>query len=81
MRVTIRATFTSLIALVVTVAASSSDTASAQSRWCAYYDRLGATNCGFATFAQCQATVFGIGGHCARSPYSYYDDRPRRRYR
>jgi hypothetical protein len=37
--------------------------------WCAYYYR-GGTNCGFYTFAQCQATVSGIGGYCNRSPSS-----------
>src|SRR5215469_15075575 len=31
--------------------------------WCAYYGpHFGATNCGFATFQQCSATVSGIGG-------------------
>ena len=34
--------------------------------WCAYYNR--GTNCGFQTFAQCLATVSGIGGYCNRSP-------------
>ena len=34
--------------------------------WCAYLDlgKGGATNCGFATFQQCLATVSGIGGSC-----------------
>jgi hypothetical protein len=37
--------------------------------WCAYYDiggggGGGATNCGWATFEQCLATVSGIGGSC-----------------
>jgi hypothetical protein len=33
--------------------------------WCAYYDgALGGTNCGFSTYAQCMATVSGIGGVC-----------------
>ena len=35
--------------------------------WCAYYsggDMGGATNCGFSTFAQCMATISGIGGMC-----------------
>ena len=35
--------------------------------WCAYYYK-GSTNCGFQTYAQCQATVSGIGGFCNRSP-------------
>jgi hypothetical protein len=38
--------------------------------WCAYYNfqQGGATNCGFATFQQCLATVSGIGGSCGANP-------------
>ena len=40
--------------------------------WCAYYDfggsGGGATNCGWATFEQCLATVSGIGGSCGPNP-------------
>ena len=38
--------------------------------WCAYYNfqHGGATNCGWATFEQCLATVRGIGGSCG--PYT-----------
>jgi hypothetical protein len=39
--------------------------------WCAYYDfggHGGATNCGFATFQQCLATVSGVGGSCGPNP-------------
>jgi hypothetical protein len=38
--------------------------------WCAYYDLGfgGATNCGWATFEQCLATVRGIGGSCGPNP-------------
>jgi len=38
--------------------------------WCAYLDlgKGGATNCGFATFQQCLATVSGIGGSCGPNP-------------
>ena len=41
--------------------------------WCAYYDMGGfggggATNCGWATFEQCLATVRGIGGSCGPNP-------------
>jgi hypothetical protein len=33
--------------------------------WCAQYGTgMGGTNCGFVTFAQCMATVQGIGGFC-----------------
>jgi hypothetical protein len=39
--------------------------------WCAYYDMGGmggATNCGFATWQQCQAAISGIGGSCGANP-------------
>jgi hypothetical protein len=45
--------------------------------WCAQYSRGGlggASNCGFKTFAQCQATVSGVGGFCNHNPF--YDGRP-----
>ena len=34
--------------------------------WCAWYDPY-TYNCGFNTFEQCQATVLGAGGYCARN--------------
>jgi Protein of unknown function (DUF3551) len=56
--------------------------------WCAYYDfKGGATNCGFATFQQCLATVSGIGGSCGPNPQSqpsrgpYLSTKLPRRYR
>jgi len=55
--------------------------------WCAYYNFFhgGATNCGFATYQQCVATVRGVGGSCGanpryqprRGPY-LFDSLPRR---
>ena len=38
--------------------------------WCAYYGSLGmgATNCGFATQAQCRAAISGVGGFCQTNP-------------
>jgi hypothetical protein len=47
-------------------------------RWCAYYNfhHGGATNCGFATFQQCLATVTGIGGDCGPNPM--YQSAPER---
>ena len=38
--------------------------------WCAYYSgpQTNATNCGFNTLAQCQATISGIGGMCQPNP-------------
>ena len=41
--------------------------ARADGAWCAR-DSLGCTNCGFHTFAQCQANVSGMGGSCERNP-------------
>jgi Protein of unknown function (DUF3551) len=35
--------------------------------WCAYYDDQ-STNCGFATFEQCEADISGVGGVCSRNP-------------
>jgi hypothetical protein len=55
-------------AAMVTLSFTSID-AQAAGSWCAYYYR-GGTNCGFYSFAQCQATVSGIGGYCNRSPGS-----------
>jgi len=50
--------------------------------WCAQYNvRGGASNCGFYSFQQCQATVSGIGGFCQRNPFAAYASEPRTRYR
>lgn len=44
--------------------------------WCAQYGRGGgATNCGFVSFRQCQATVSGIGGFCVRNQFYTGPDR------
>ncbi len=40
--------------------------------WCALYGGRtggGAQSCYYATYAQCMATMSGIGGTCVRSPY------------
>ncbi len=54
--------------------------------WCAQYGGPhgdGGRNCGFTTFAQCMATVSGIGGFCERNPFYRGPERahksPRRR--
>jgi hypothetical protein len=57
--------------------------------WCAYYNFFhgGATNCGFATWQQCQAAVSGVGGSCGANPMyqpprgTYLSTRPPNRYR
>src|SRR5258707_13546200 len=41
--------------------------AHADGAWCAR-DALGGTNCGFYTYAQCQADISGIGGSCVLNP-------------
>jgi hypothetical protein len=61
----------SAVAVLVSVAARPSPALAEEPyRWCAEYggrDAAG-TNCGFETFAQCQATVHGIGGYCYENP-------------
>ena len=38
--------------------------------WCALRgDRSGATSCYYTSYAQCRATLRGIGGTCIRNPY------------
>ncbi len=39
--------------------------------WCAQYGGHmgGASNCGFVTIEQCQATISGNGGFCVRNPF------------
>jgi hypothetical protein len=60
--------FAALAALTAFNAPSAN--AEVQYPWCAKYGRFGnaATNCGFTTLQQCQATVSGIGGFCERNP-------------
>ena len=54
--------------------------------WCAqYYDKSAVRSCAFYTFAQCQATVSGIGGFCFQNPfgspsYGYEPRRAKRRH-
>ena len=37
--------------------------------WCARYENGQGTNCGFATFDQCEADIFGMNGsYCAQNP-------------
>lgn len=52
--------------------------------WCAQYGghQIASTNCGFATFEQCRATISGIGGSCYPNPRYQPGPgpHPRRRY-
>ncbi|HVY58327.1 MAG TPA: DUF3551 domain-containing protein [Xanthobacteraceae bacterium] len=44
--------------------------------WCAVYAR-GETNCGFETWAQCEAARSGNGGRCYENPAFYWrESRP-----
>ena len=63
-----RGVLAGVLALLVTGA---TDRASAiEYPWCAEYSMPGgATNCGFSTYAQCYATVSGIGGYCRQNPF------------
>jgi hypothetical protein len=50
--------------------------------WCANYGGRhmgGAPNCGFVTYAQCMATIQGLGGWCGQNPW--YEPPPPRRGR
>jgi Protein of unknown function (DUF3551) len=75
---------TTAITFAITFAALFLSTvgAHADGTWCARYSTPGGgSNCGFYSFAQCQATVSGIGGFCQRNPFSAYAAEPGRRYR
>ena len=54
----------------VTILSASNVAQAREYPWCAYYGGrdFAATNCGFVTFAQCQATISGIGGSCQPNP-------------
>lgn len=59
-----------IAAAILCGVALSGTAASAQSYpWCAQYGgRMGGSqNCGFSTFAQCQAALSGNGGFCNRN--------------
>ena len=48
--------------------------------WCAQYGgRDGGRNCGFVSYAQCMATVSGIGGFCERNSFYTGPGTPARR--
>ena len=59
-----------LLSALAVIAASAALGTPAQAQnypWCALYNGGGAgggTNCGFVNFAQCMATLNGIGGFC-----------------
>jgi len=63
-------------ALVLVSALSSLDAPPAHAQspysypWCAYYSPYGGglSSCYFTTYAQCMASVSGVGGYCAPNP-------------
>ena len=51
---------------------------------CAQYGGMsggGGRNCGFASYAQCMATVSGVGGFCERNSFYTGPQRPARRFK
>ena len=56
-----------LVAVGLAAVSIGSTHARADGAWCAR-DTRGATNCGFHSFAQCQADISGIGGSCSPNP-------------
>lgn len=67
-----------LLAAILAPLVSLAGGSAAQARdypWCAWYDR-DTYNCGFVTYQQCLATVYGAGGICARNP-RYFFEAPR----
>jgi Protein of unknown function (DUF3551) len=55
------------MAILIAMMAVSGPAAAQNYPWCAYYSGLGGTNCGFTTYAQCMATLQGMGGFCNRN--------------
>ena len=55
--------------------------AHADGPWCAFYEPLEATNCGFYTYEQCLATVTGVGGYCEPNTMYVPPRGPARRHR
>jgi hypothetical protein len=64
-----------LVALFLSTAAVHAD-----GTWCANY-KNGLTNCGFYSFAQCEAARWGNGGFCYRNPFAGNEVQRRSRYR
>jgi hypothetical protein len=77
-----------LVALAALAAIDAGTGSTQAGAWCARYFGRGGTNCGFYTWAQCQATVSGIGGFCEQNVAEFYhpsgpygEPRRYRRYR
>ena len=52
--------------LVLTFALVGSGTSAQAGPWCAFYDSS-TYNCGFHSYAQCYATIYGNGGWCRQN--------------
>ena len=57
-----------LLALAALISTFTGPTGVQAAAWCAWYDPY-TYNCGFYTFEQCQYTVLGSGGWCARNVF------------
>jgi hypothetical protein len=70
------------LAAVAAVSTFQAKPAAAQSSasypWCSHNPSIDVTSCGFNTFAQCQASVSGVGGYCIRNPQAAYGYEPQR---
>jgi hypothetical protein len=88
MRIGVRVIGIAMAAAVAGMLSASEPAQAQQWPWCAdmYEGRGGgtATNCGFASFQQCQAYISGMSGRCYPNPWYTAQERPRRqpeRYR
>jgi hypothetical protein len=73
-----------LFAVPLLILATAGDASAQNYPWCAQYSvRGGARNCGFSTYAQCMATVSGVGGYCEQNAMyrPEYSGQPRRKAR
>jgi hypothetical protein len=55
---------------LATMALTATDVRGANNNWCATYTRPANENCTFATFEQCHAQVWGLGGWCRPNPFA-----------
>ncbi len=73
------------LVLVASAAALATPARADDHPWCAQYGghNIASTNCGFASFEQCRATISGIGGSCYPNPRYQPSSSPhvRKRYR
>jgi Protein of unknown function (DUF3551) len=54
---------------LATMVLTATDVRSANNNWCAIYTKPENENCTLATFEQCQAQVWGLGGWCRPNPF------------